>query len=247
MHADGVERDRNACPIAGDHDALLREQRRLLGGFFDSEKRASDRARHERSVGVVAPVGERLANHGRAGGAGSRCHLRRVAADDGEVGIDCPDRLDDDARQHDVFVRVVVERTVRFDVAHWDAFTAGNFAQGFDLFNQRRAKRRRRQRHRCTAEICAVGIGRMRPDRHLVAFGAANSVGHRLRVADVTAARDVGRRNHRPHLLLTRRAFGDVGTEINHSSAPFVSGSIHTRTAPTPKKSASTAIADPNP
>ena len=72
-------------------------------------------------------------------------------------------------------------------------------------------------------------------------------VDQRVRVANVTAARDVGRRNHRPHLLLARRAFGDVGTEINHSSAPFVSGSIHTRTAPTPKKSASTAIADPNP
>ena len=217
------------------------------GGFFDSEKRARDRARNERSVGVVAPVGECLADHGRAGGAGCRRHLRRVAADDGKLGIDFPDRFDDDACQHNIFVRVVVQRTVRFDMAHRHAFTAGDLAQSFDLFDQGRAKRRRRHRHRCAAEICAVGIRRMRPDRHVVTFGAANGVGHRLRIADVTAARDVGRRDHRPHLLFARRAFGDVGTEINHSSAPFVSGRHHTRMAPTPKKRASTAIADPNP
>src|SRR3954447_15190412 len=65
---------------------------------------------------------------------------------------------------------------------------------------------------------------------------------HRIGVAVVTAASHVRGRDQRPDLRFVRSAFAEVGAEIDHNSVPFVSGSSHTSTPPTAKKSAAQVI-----
>ena len=66
----------------------------------------------------------------------------------------------------------------------------------------------------------------------------ADGVRHRIGVAVVAAAGDVRGGDQRPDLRFVRSAFAEVGAEIDHNSVPFVSGSSHTSTPPTAKKSA---------
>src|SRR3954464_9915469 len=82
----------------------------------------------------------------------------------------------------------------------------------------------------------------MRADVCAELAGAACGVRHRIDVAIVAAASDVRGGDQRPDLRLVRSAFAEVGAEIDHSSAPFVSGSSHTRIPPTAKKNAGQVI-----
>src|SRR4051794_31848948 len=67
---------------------------------------------------------------------------------------------------------------------------------------------------------------------------ARDGMRHRIGVAVVAAACDVRGRDQRPDLRFVRSAFAEIGAEIDHNSVPFVSGSSHTSTPPTLKKSA---------
>src|SRR5881275_1304772 len=78
----------------------------------------------------------------------------------------------------------------------------------------------------------------MRTDADSELVCALKRVRHRIGIAVVTAAGYVRGRDQRPDLRFVRSAFAEVGAEIDHNSVPFVSGSSHTSTAPTAKKSA---------
>src|SRR5205807_5878542 len=111
-------------------------------------------------------------------------------------------------------------------------------SQRCDLFDERGAQCIRLHRHRLPSKVRAIGIRRMRADTHSELPRAFDRVRHRIGVAVVATAGDVRTGDQRPDLRFVRSAFAEVGTEIDHNSVPFVSGSSHTSTPPTAKKSA---------
>ena len=137
--------------LASQHLGLIRR-------FIDREQRAGLLARHERTVGVVAAIGESLPDHRRSGRPRCARHLRRVGDHDGQRAINLTHGVDDHAGQVPIMMSVVVERTMRLDMSQHDSLTIGDLPQRGDLLGQRRAKRRRRHGHRLAPEVRAIGV-----------------------------------------------------------------------------------------
>src|SRR3954453_436610 len=78
----------------------------------------------------------------------------------------------------------------------------------------------------------------MRANANAEVARAGDGMRHRIGVAVMASARHVRGRDQRPDLRFVRSAFAEVGAEVDHNSVPFVSGSSHTSTPPTAKKSA---------
>src|SRR5437660_12230407 len=81
----------------------------------------------------------------------------------------------------------------------------------------------------------------MGAELHSEFAGALGGVRHRGVVADMAAAGHVGGCDQRPDLVFAGRAFAEVGADVDHTSAPFVSGRSQIRNPPRAKNRASNA------
>src|SRR5260221_4705944 len=101
-----------------------------------------------------------------------------------------------------IVYRLIVKRAVRIDVREADATAGGNFGESPDLLAYRIGDGFRREVQFQAAEICAIGIARMRPYRKLPTKRLLNRCLHGSLIAGMASAGDVdgSKRGHQRFL-----------------------------------------------
>ncbi len=94
--------------------------------------------------------------------------------------------------QMGIFRRLVIEHTVRFDMAHHAALRLNNRPQRADLVQRLGVYRFRRQNHRRPPKIIPIRKAGMRADRHAVFQRLAHAGQHGLRITGVKTTGDIG-------------------------------------------------------
>ncbi len=157
----------------------------------------------------------------------SRLHLRRSGEpEQPQARVDRADRPRDRHRRVLVARRPVVQRAVGLHVAQRHARRPGGGPHRADLDDDGPFDLVGRERHRPPPEAGAVGIARMRADRHPVPRGDGHGAGDDVGIAGVRAARDVDRGHERDErLVLAQRPravrLADVGVEVDpHGGDP---------------------------
>ena len=217
-------------PSAASHDTVAREpdarDRRPRAG--SSQQRAGLAARHERAVGAVAAIEERLAHEGQPGGAAARVDL----AAESEHRQRPPERVGEAPRPPPATAAAcaasdddgVVQRAVRLDVADVGArhrrahascaATSAVSSAGVEV-------------QRTAPEVRGIGVRRMRADRDPEPRRPVDGVAHGRGIPRVPAAGDARARDDREHrLVVGGRHAGDglaeVGVEVDRGHAPTV-------------------------
>ena len=130
-----------------------------------------------------------------------------------EVGIDLRNGSRDGLKDFFIPHHVVVEGSVRFDVAKFQAVGMGDGLEAFDLLSKCLGKRFGAHRDRCSPEVSRIGVARMGTDLDAVLFGQADIVFHGLYGTGMPPTGDVGLINEGVESGVIAGTFPEVAVE----------------------------------
>ncbi len=144
---------------------------------------------------------------------GSRARHRRAGApNQAELGIECTNRGDDGCRERSIGLGLVVERAVRLDVMEEGPCRLRDRIELAELVEEKAIDFGDGQLHRASPKSFPIVVARVGSDGDPVPLGQRHRQPHRVRIAGVASAGDVGR-GHDPKKRFV--AFGISLTDVS--------------------------------
>ena len=193
MHADRIGRHAGQTAVHRLHHAFLHQPQhacRHHAGIV--QHRARRTPRHQRPLRGIAPVGKRLGHHPQPGRPRPRRQRRARQHHQRQIRIQQPQRLDHIGSLPLVVRNGVVERAVRFYVAHLGPCHPGQRLQRADLVDHPRTQVCRGHIHRPPAKARQVRIGHVRAHTHTPLRRRPQRIQHPGRITRMETAGHIG-------------------------------------------------------
>jgi len=193
------------------------------GGFDDPsdnligirDDRARFGSRHERPIGTIGAIGERLARASETSGSSGGDELRSREPKQDERRVYGRGRARHGVGDGTISSGHMVQSSVWLDVLEPNALSGRNLNQRTHLGGDEHFNFGGRQSEVTPPESRPIGERRVSADGDSVRMRETDGGLHQLQIARVTSTGDIGRRYERHHLRVIPDAFANVGVQID--------------------------------